>query len=75
MPPACCPQARPGARLSRAREAATGQRLPLFSASGGAAQRVVSAAPGAEPGATLATRGSAYQVRRVGEAADWWSPW
>lgn len=30
-------------------------------------------APGAGPGATLATRGSAYQVRRVGEAADWWS--
>lgn len=60
-------------RGSQARESVPGQRLPLLPAGGRAAQREMSAALGAGPGAATATRGSAHQVRRVDEAADWWS--
>lgn len=60
-------------RCSQARESVPGQRLPLLPAGGRAAQRVMSAALGAGPGAATATRGSAYHVRRADGAADWWS--
>lgn len=60
-------------RGSRAQESVPGPRLPLLPAGGGAVQRLMSAALGAGPGAATATRGSAHQVRRVNEAADWWS--
>lgn len=58
-------------RSSQARESVPGPRLPFLAAGGKAAQRVMSAAPGAGPGDATATRGSAHQVRRENEAADW----
>lgn len=49
-------------RGSRAPESVRAQRLPLLPARGRAAQPVMSAAPGAGPGAATAPRGSAHQV-------------